>query len=183
MEPDLLAKSLSACPRCGAGVRADAPWCTQCFLNLRTPEPAPPAPAPAVPAPPVAVDPAPAPRHAAPGPPLLPEQSAYAPVDPLTAPLHAVLAPPVPQEPLARAAQAGRAWPCASCGADNAFELDACASCGQGFLSVLAGGTASLHVPGVGDLGTMSKGKRTGVALGAALALVLLVLVVGLLLG
>lgn len=179
MEPDLLAKSLSACPRCGAGVRADAPWCTQCFLNLRTPSPAPPAPAPA----PVAVDPAPVPRHAAPGPPLLPEQPAYAPVDPLTAPLRAVLAPPVPQEPPARPAQAGRSWPCTSCGADNALELDACASCGQGFLAGLAGGTASLHVPGVGDLGAMSKGKRTGVALGAALALVLLVLLVGLLLG
>lgn len=176
MEPDLLAKSLSACPRCGAGVRSDAPWCTQCFLNLSAPAPAPPQA-------PVAVDPGPAPRHAAPGPPLLPEPPAYAPVDALSAPLHAVLAPPVEQPAPPRPAPAGRAWPCASCGEPNAFELDACSSCGQGFLAGLAGGTASLHVPGVGDLGTMGKGKATGVALGAALALVLLVLVVGLLLG
>lgn len=26
-----------ACPRCAASARADAPWCTQCFLDLRTP--------------------------------------------------------------------------------------------------------------------------------------------------
>lgn len=32
------------CPSCGALVRADAPWCTQCFFDLR---PAPPAPEPA----------------------------------------------------------------------------------------------------------------------------------------
>lgn len=30
------------CPGCGAALRPAAPWCTQCFLDLRTPVPAPP---------------------------------------------------------------------------------------------------------------------------------------------
>jgi hypothetical protein len=40
------------CPHCGGAVRADAPWCTQCWTDLRpAPEPvAVPAPAPAPPA-------------------------------------------------------------------------------------------------------------------------------------
>ncbi len=53
MAPDLVAH---ACPRCSACLRPGAPWCTQCFLDLRAPAPppeVPPAPAatPAVAAP------------------------------------------------------------------------------------------------------------------------------------
>lgn len=38
MAPDL---DLRACPRCAAAARPGAPWCTQCFLPLGEPEPAP----------------------------------------------------------------------------------------------------------------------------------------------
>lgn len=44
---DLVAR---ACPRCAASARADAPWCTQCWLDLRPAAPvavAAPAPVPA----------------------------------------------------------------------------------------------------------------------------------------
>jgi hypothetical protein len=175
VEPDLLSKELSACPRCGAGVRADAPWCTQCFLNLRTPapepvtalEPTPVAPVgPVVPAQPLAPVPPPA------GP------SAYAAVDgldPLTAPLHALLGEPAPP--------AARSWPCTACGTANGFDLDACASCGQGFLAGLSDPGSSLVLPGVGDLAAMSKGKRLGLAFAVALAFMALVAMIGLLLG
>ena len=47
--------AVSACPRCGAAARRGAPWCTQCFLDLR-PEPA----APPAPPDPQAAPPAPA---------------------------------------------------------------------------------------------------------------------------
>lgn len=30
------------CPRCHARLRADAPWCTQCYLDLRPADPPPP---------------------------------------------------------------------------------------------------------------------------------------------
>lgn len=167
----MLSKDLSACPRCGAGVRADAPWCTQCFLSLRQ-APVPVAPAVPVQAPaPVALVPAPVPSG----------------VDPLTAPLHAVVGDPLLAPGAGAPAEAPadatveRTWPCAACGSANGFDLDACNACGQGFLASLAGGGGSLVLPVVGDLATMSKAKRMGVAFGAVLALMLLVLVVGLL--
>lgn len=34
MAPDL---AVRPCPRCGASARPDAPWCTQCYLDLRAP--------------------------------------------------------------------------------------------------------------------------------------------------
>ena len=40
MAPDLPADP-PRCPACAAAVRPDAPWCTQCWLDLRTPAPAP----------------------------------------------------------------------------------------------------------------------------------------------
>ena len=46
------------CPGCAAAVRPGAPWCTQCYLDLRAPTPAAPAPvtpgAPGAPVAPVA---------------------------------------------------------------------------------------------------------------------------------
>ena len=49
MAPDLVAL---ACPRCSAGQRPGAPWCTQCFLDLRVPGPVPEPPPVAAGAPP-----------------------------------------------------------------------------------------------------------------------------------
>lgn len=56
--------TVARCPSCAAAVRPDAPWCTQCWLDLRAPAPRPDPPAavavPAVAVPAVAV-PVPAP--------------------------------------------------------------------------------------------------------------------------
>jgi hypothetical protein len=164
-------------------VRADAPWCTQCFLNLRTPasEPAPIAPiVPVVPAQPEVPEPRPAEARA--DEPLVAQPPAYAApaelpdgTDPLTAPLHVLEGTPAPAD--------ARSWPCTSCGTPNGFDLDACSSCGQGFLAALSETGGLLVLPGVGDLAALSKGKRTAIALGAVLAVMALVALIGLLLG
>jgi hypothetical protein len=131
------ARPLTSCPQCRGAVRAGAPWCTQCWTDLRPP------PAPA-------------------------------------APLVAA-APPTAATPAALPAPA-RGWPCATCGETNAVEADACAACGSGFLAALRGEDAPLlALPGVGDVGELSRGQRLGLALGFVLAVALLVLVVGLL--
>jgi hypothetical protein len=68
-------------------------------------------------------------------------------------------------------------WPCTSCDARVPLEEMNCPRCGTAFMG---GGSpaVSLHVPGVGNLATMSPGGRFGVmAAGAALVTVVLVLV------
>lgn len=47
------------CPRCAARLRPDAPWCTQCFLDLQAPATAPPVPARAAPSEPARAAPEP----------------------------------------------------------------------------------------------------------------------------
>jgi hypothetical protein len=135
---------LEHCPHCRGAVRPGAPWCTQCWTDLR-PAPAPVVP-PAVEPPPPAAAPGPQPGPVAPGP-----------VD-------------------------GAGWPCSTCGAVNAFELDACAACGAGFLTALRAQEGPLLViPGVGDLGQLGRGQRLALSAGVALALALLVGLLGLL--
>ena len=148
------------CPSCGALVRADAPWCTQCFFDLRpAPEPEPePAPAPA---PPVVA--------------RVPVAPSYP--DPLSAPIGSPLDGPTP------AVEPVRGWPCATCGETNPFEATACLACGAGFLSAVRDGEAPLLVlPGVGDLTRMGRGQRLALAGGVVLAFVMATLVIGLLL-
>lgn len=147
------------CPTCRASVRPDTPWCTQCWTDLRPPPPPPSAPEPAD---------GPAPsrgRHAAP----LDVTSLPDRAEPATA---------------NRPDGTGRGWPCAACGAHNAVELDACAGCGLGFLAGLRADAEPLLVlPGVGDIGRLSRGQRLGLAGGVVLVVVLLTLLMGLLFG
>lgn len=148
--------SAPRCPSCGALVRADAPWCTQCFFDLRpAPEPLP--------------DPAPAVAARVPVAPSYP--------DPLSAPIVDPLDGPTP------AAEPPRGWPCATCGETNPFEATACLACGAGFLSAVRDGEAPLlMLPGVGDLTRMGRGQRLALAGGVVLVFVLVTLVIGLLL-
>lgn len=142
------------CPKCGAALRPDAPWCTLCYADLRPP--------------PVTE---------------VTDVTAAAPLepDPLSAPLR-VVAPEVGAP--APVVAAGPGWPCSACGATNAVERDTCAGCGLPFLSALREGQPPLlELPLVGDITRLSRAQRFGLAGGVVLAFVLLTLVVGLLLG
>ncbi|MCU1692055.1 MAG: hypothetical protein JWM64_1146 [Frankiales bacterium] len=152
------------CPGCSAAVRPDAPWCTQCYADLRAPAPAllpVQTPAPAV----LSVQ-APAPAS-----------SPAAPVA-LRAPAPA----PSPAAPVSPAAP-GACWPCSTCGAANGLDRDTCAACGAGFLSALRATEEPLLVlPVVGDLGAMSRAQRLGLAAAVVVAVLLLTALLGLLL-
>jgi ribosomal protein L40E len=147
----------TACPSCGAGVRAGAPWCTQCYFDLRPKAPEPP---PVAPVPPTGV----------------PRQPAAAPsysTDPLNDPLPG-------QAP---APSAVPTWPCTTCGHDNPLDATACQACGAGFLAAVRDSEAPLLVvPGLGDLGRYSRAQRLALAAGVALSVAVVVLVLGLLL-
>ena len=92
---------------------------------------------------------------------------------------------PAPAEPAPAAVPSGDpTWPCATCGAANAFTADACAACGAGFLSSLRASEAPLlEIPGVGDLTRMSRAQRMSLAFGVVLAVVVVVALLGLLFG
>ena len=138
-------------------MRAEAPWCSQCFLDLR-----PATLAPRSGPPPVPLRPAPTAAYGRPA------------LDPLTAP---------PVVPPAATAPEAQSWPCPSCDTANRYDLDACTGCGRGFLAGAHESEQLLVVPGLGDLAAMSRGRRTAVAFGAVVVVMLLVLVVGVLLG
>lgn len=163
MGPDLSAAVRTRCPACAAAVRPDAPWCTQCYADLRAPEP--PAPEPLRPAAPVPAD--------------VPDAGGA-----LATAAPEPVAPSVVQAAAAGEQPDGATWPCTTCGAANALDRDACAACGAGFLSALRAGDEPLLVlPVVGDLGAMSRGQRLGLAGGVVVAVLLLVALLGLLLG
>jgi hypothetical protein len=147
------------CPDCGAGSPESAQWCTLCFADLR----------PAPPPPPVRAVPAAAPSGSAPATaqPTITGPAAVALDDPLTGPLPGVVGASR-VDPLAAVAT----WPCIRCGEPVPISLDACPSCGAGFLS---GSVAdlSLRIPGVGDVSRMSRGQRAGLAAALALGLML----------
>ena len=157
-----LPRHRTACPQCGAAVRADAGFCGQCYADFRPPPPPPSAPVVA----PVSA------TYGAPAP------------DPLTAPLLDVLLPPVaaaavpaqaaptavPPAVAAPARSAG--WPCTQCETVNELTAMTCATCGSGFLQRVADESkVSLVLPVVGDLGRYSRGQRAGIAFGAVVVL------------
>ena len=72
-------------------------------------------------------------------------------------------------------------WPCSACGTPNDFGLDACAACGAGFLAALRDEAPALTVPGIGDLGRLSRGRRLALAAGIVLAVLVLTVILGLL--
>lgn len=163
---DLLAvPTASACPQCRATVRAGAPWCTQCYLDLR------PAPEPELE--PAAV-------------PMAKRADATG--------IHATGIEATGSEVTANDAQvaqtdADRAdpeaatatWPCTTCGATNAITADACAACGAGFLARLRDTEPPLlTLPGVGDVSKLSRAQGVGLAAGIVFAVILLVALLGL---
>jgi hypothetical protein len=154
----------TACPQCGAAVRPAAPWCTQCYFDLRpAPAPEPPAVRPSA----RLTAPPPAAAYGAPAP------------DPLTAPLAVLTGEhPVPAE-----ADPQPTWPCVQCETQNGFELSACSACGAGFLQGAVTDEVSLVIPGVGDLAQMSRNRAMGLAFAGIGVVMLLVLAVGVLLG
>lgn len=155
MGPDLQSSGTPLrCPACSASVRPGAPWCTQCYADLRPPAAA---SSPAAPAAPSAA-------------PSLP------PAAPATSP-----AAPVPAQRLLPGDEP--VWPCASCSTPNPITLDTCATCGAGFLAALRTTEEPLLVlPVVGDLGALSRGQRLGLAAGVVVLVVLLTALLGFLL-
>jgi hypothetical protein len=161
------------CRACGAVVPGSAHWCSLCFADLRTP---------AVEREPVSV---PAGAH---------EQGAIAepaavvtapPSPPVAAAADAVLIPtvgeqtatPATDEAIVDPEESAATWPCPRCGADVAFSLDACDTCGTGFLSG-ASGQVSTKLPLVGDMTKMSGTQRLGVGIGISIALMIVVVVI-----
>lgn len=161
MGPDLQSSGTPLrCPACSASVRPGAPWCTQCYAELRS-------------------------EPAAPASPALPAAPSAAPS--LSPALPAALAPtsaapqPVPAQRLLPGDEP--AWPCASCSTSNPITLDACATCGAGFLAALKATEEPLLVlPVVGDLAALSRAQRLGLAAGVVVLVVLLTALLGLLL-
>jgi Zn finger protein HypA/HybF involved in hydrogenase expression len=108
------------CPRCGAHVRSDAPWCTLCYADLR---PAPASAPAAVASVPVSSVPAGA------------DQAL--PFDPLTAPLALIEAGANGE--LLTAPEKVTGWPCTRCASVVSFDESACPACGTGFLDGASG--------------------------------------------
>jgi ribosomal protein L40E len=144
------------CPNCGALVSEDAEWCGQCFASLRRPELEP------EPEPEPKPEPEPEPEPPTPG---------------------AALSD-APTATTAAASKQLAFWPCSVCGAENPIALDACATCGTPFATVMRGAaskrvdpqlarTRSMLFPGAGHAALGH--SVDGVARGAVFTLALVV--------
>lgn len=152
------------CPRCRARQRPGAPWCTQCYLDLR-PEVTPPKlPRPAGPR----AKARPSRRVVDAGDGTARDRRAEPPRDRRGDPADG---PPV------------ASWPCTRCGVPNPLIADVCAGCGQGFLAAVRESTPPLLVlPLLGDVAALRPAQRLCLA-GAVIAMVaLLTLLLGVLL-
>ncbi len=162
--------SRSRCLACGAAVRDGAPWCLLCHSDLRPPPECEPEPVDGP------ID----------GPVNKPVDRGS---DQLTAALVAgsagAVAPPTQARHAAEPGPESEArWPCTGCGADNALDATACATCGTGFLAGLhAADSASLTLPVVGDVGRLSRNARLVLAVGLGLVVALLLTGLVLLIG
>ena len=151
------------CSRCSAAVRPGAPWCTQCY-------------APAGAAAPSAV-----PEQRPVGSAIVAE-----PVVPAacTAQLAATTTHPA-EHPTEHEHPTGLptgTWPCSTCATANDLALASCAGCGTPFLAAARATPPRIVLPVVGDLLALSPGRRTALAVGVVVALVLLSALVALLL-
>lgn len=164
------------CRACGAVVAPNASWCSLCYADLRQPvaspasaTPASEPPAPGVVAAAARAEIAVAPTAAA---------AMRATVTAVAADVLDAATPlPVDADRPVDAAKVAPTWPCPRCGAKVAMDLDACDSCGAGFLSGASATSRSVALPVVGDLTRMSSGQRMLVAIGVAIGIcVLLVL-------
>jgi hypothetical protein len=160
------------CRACGAAVPSEAQWCSLCFADLR--EPAPVRERVSVPAARTAADGLdqsvpPAHNDARPDPDVLlgltepPDTAATTDADSSS------------EVPFGTPAGPELEWPCLRCGARVLMSLDACPSCGAGFLAGATGST-SARLPLVGDVGRFSRNQR--VALGFGLAILVMVVLV-----
>jgi hypothetical protein len=155
------------CRACGAAVPAEAQWCSLCFADLR--EPTPVRERVSVPAASTAAREEASVAAAAPSP------NGVRP-DP-----DALLGLPKPAADIdgddTSAADEPEQvkWPCLTCGEQVPISLDACQSCGAGFL---AGSTTqpTARLPMVGDLQRLSRNQRLG--LGFSLCLVVMILLI-----
>jgi hypothetical protein len=169
------------CPKCGAAVRPDDPWCTLCYADLRPPAPEP--------------DPGP---ESSPEPESTLESQTQSAADPEHAPAPAPGAAAVASKPdpvvvgtdrvtsqgEELAEPVGPTWPCTACGESNPLARNTCAACGTPFLGGLRGQDGPLlDLPVVGDITKLGRGHRLALAAGVVLAVILLTLIVGLIFG
>ena len=117
-----------------------------------------------------------APVGAAP-PGAVPEQPA------VQSPVQSPPPPPVPAAVVAAAVRTAGTWPCCTCAQANDLALAACEACGTPFLAAARGTPPSIVLPGVGDLLSLSPVRRTGLAVGVVVALVVVGALLALLLG
>ena len=151
----------SRCPRCGAHVRSDAPWCTLCYADLR---PAPPPAAISVSVPGGVSAPA-------------AEEGVPAELDPLTAPLALVEAVAGGSHAggdaqLASAPTKAVGWPCTRCETVVPFDDSECPACGSGFLDGASGDAD--FVQRIGGRG-ISTGTQVMIMAGGSIGLVALI--------
>ncbi|HEU0100777.1 MAG TPA: hypothetical protein VFR07_00490 [Mycobacteriales bacterium] len=151
MSPDLVALP---CPRCAAQLRAGAPWCTQCFLEVE-----------------VEVE-------------VEVQVEVEVPLDVPAPAQVAVEDGGSRQRRAGEAdagdpAGAAR-WPCSACGTRTPLTESACGGCGLGFLGGVAADAPVLELPLVGDLGRLSGAQRTVLALVVVLAVMLATALLGL---
>lgn len=92
------------------------------------------------------------------------------------------VAPPATATAVAEPVAAAPTWPCSSCDERVPLEEMACPKCGTAFMGGVAP-TVALHVPGVGDLGSMSPGGRFAVMAGGAGLITVVLFLVALVLG
>jgi hypothetical protein len=162
-------------------VPANAAWCSLCFADLRAPVAAPvrePAVVAATASLPLAtVDQVAADSATPAAHPHVPTHAAQpagaAPVeepDPLAALEAAAVQAANPAAP-------SPTWPCPQCGAKVAMDMDFCNECGAGFLSGVADG-ASVRLPVVGEVKTMSSSQR--LMMGVMVAVALMAVIVAL---
>jgi hypothetical protein len=156
-------------------VPGDAQWCSLCFTDLREPAPVvSPEPAAAPEPEPVGVAAAPGAVAAAVGGTATSSAARAAAADALLA--TATTAPVADAEVGAGGGGKPVTWPCQACGETVAIELDACPSCGSGFLSG-ASSEVSVRLPVLGDIGGLSRSQRLLAGLGVSLVvMVILVL-------
>jgi RNA polymerase subunit RPABC4/transcription elongation factor Spt4 len=134
--------SADRCPACSAVVAADAPWCSLCYADLRTPALVPDAPVVVSDLPVVETVPEPA------------EAPADGPA------VDSVSVEGVPAQGPAPGTEKG--WPCHTCGAVVSYDASMCSTCGAGFLPDSS--SVSVRLPLVGRVGPDT--SKVGLILG-----------------
>lgn len=153
-DPYVPAPVLEHCPHCRGAVRPGAPWCTQCWADLR-----------------------PAPGDLSERTVSLPEADAEA-----SPRLRVEPAAPRGDGGSPTGPDSRPEWPCSTCGGTNPMELPVCANCGASFLAAVKSDAAPLlALPLVGDLARLGKAQRYVLASAVVLVALAAVLLVGLL--